>query len=163
MNRPCHFLIKNGKRWRRDGTGVCIRSWTVRYVRKLPKATIRSVMPVCLSVCLSFFQSICLSVFFSLYVCLSARPPACKQLALTGQFLENQIFQCFFENLLRKFNLIKVTTVPSTLHKYLFTFKIIPCWILLRMRQFSEEIYTENKKTHFMFSNLLPTIVALMQ
>ena len=42
----------------------------------------------------------------------------------------------------------------GTLHEDRCTFMVTSRWILFRMRKFSDESFTENQNTHFMFSNL---------
>jgi hypothetical protein len=46
-------------------------------------------------------------------------------------------------------------------HENLCTFVIIFRWILLRMRNVSDKICTENQNIHFMFNNIFPKIVLL--
>ena len=90
---------------RGDGTGVFIRSWTIRCFRVLLKANIRSVMPVCLSLCQSIHLSVCM--FVSLYVCLSVRLPACKALSSHWTIFIKLDISFFFRNFLPKINFIK--------------------------------------------------------
>jgi 3-oxoacyl-ACP reductase-like protein len=41
-----------------------------------------------------------------------------------------------------------------TLHEDLYTFMIISCWILLRLRMFQTKVGWENQNTHFTFDNV---------
>jgi hypothetical protein len=92
---------------------------------------------------------------------LSVRPHGTAQLPLEG-FLWNFIFGYFFENLSRKFKFFKnVTSITGTLHEDLCTF-IICRWILCRMRNVSDKSCRDNQNTHFMFSNLFPTIYEII-
>ena len=60
--------------------------------------------------------------------------------------------------MLRKFTLHqKLTRITGALLECLCTFMVISCWVLLRMRSFSDEICTENQNTHFMFNNVFWT------
>jgi hypothetical protein len=73
--------------------------------------------------------------------------------APTGWVLMKFNIWVAFYNLLRKFklnkNLIRATGI---LHDDLWTFTIISCWILLRMRNVSHKSCRENQNTHFMFN-----------
>ena len=114
--------------------GVFIRSWTISCFRKLLKANISYVMPVCQSLCRSIY------LFVSLSACLHAN----IQLSLDN-FYKIRYFSVFFSKICcENSTLLKVTTVPSTLHKHVHTFKIIYRWILLRVRHFADEIWREN-------------------
>jgi hypothetical protein len=58
----------------------------------------------------------------------------------------------FFENLSRKFNFnYNMTRITGTLHEYLFTFMVIQCWVILRMRKFSDKT-VQKIKTHILSS-----------
>jgi len=50
-----------------------------------------------------------------------------------------------------------------TLHVDLYTFLIISRSFLLRMRNVSDKSYTENQKTHFVFSNFFYKIVPFVR
>jgi len=43
----------------------------------------------------------------------------------------------------------------GALHKNLCALMIIYCWILLRIRNFSDRRCRENQNTHFMFNNFI--------
>jgi len=45
------------------------------------------------------------------------------------------------------------TGIKSTLHEDRYTFLIIPCSFLLRMRTVSDKSCRENQNTHFMLNN----------
>jgi hypothetical protein len=60
----------------------------------------------------------------------------------------------FFENPSRKFKFhSNPTRITGTLHEDLYTFMIIYCLILLRMRNISYKSCRENQNTHFMLNN----------
>jgi len=50
---------------------------------------------------------------------------------------------------------LKYDNNAATVHEDLCTFMIMSYRILLRMRNVSDKIYTENKNTHFTFNNVL--------
>ena len=61
----------------------------------------------------------------------------------------------FFENLLRKFNFRwNLTRITGTLHNDQHKFLIIPCSVLLRMRNVSGKSFRESQSKHFMFNNV---------
>jgi hypothetical protein len=61
----------------------------------------------------------------------------------------------FFENLSSKCKYNQnLTRITATLHEDLSTFVIILRWILLRMRNVSEECCRKNQNIHFIFKNL---------
>jgi len=51
----------------------------------------------------------------------------------------------------------------GTLHEDRYTFLIISCWIIFRIRNVSDKICTENQTTHFVFSYFSPKIVPFMR
>jgi len=62
-----------------------------------------------------------------------------------------------FESLSRKFKFhCNLTTITGTLHADRYAVLIISLSVLLRMRNFSSKICTENQNTHFVFSNFFP-------
>ena len=58
----------------------------------------------------------------------------------------------FVENMMRKFNLTRIT---GALHEYLYSFITIPRWIVMIMRNDLDKLYGENQNTHFMFNNII--------
>ena len=61
----------------------------------------------------------------------------------------------FFENLLRKFNFRwNLTRITGTLHNDQHKFLIIPCSVLLGMRNVSGKSCRESQSKHFMFNNV---------
>jgi hypothetical protein len=46
-----------------------------------------------------------------------------------------------------------ITRITGTLHEGQYTFFIIPCYILYRMRNFEHKIFRENQNTNFMLNN----------
>jgi hypothetical protein len=108
--------------WHRERTcgfgsqSLSLRWWTVMVLgafAKLRKATISLVMSVC--------------------------PSTRKSSATLDEFLWNFISEEFFEELPRKFqfhyNLARIT---GTSREYIYTFLIICCWILLKVRNVSD-------------------------
>ena len=49
---------------------------------------------------------------------------------------------------------LKSDKKTGTLHKYLCTFMIISRWILLRIKNISDNTSRENQNTHFMFNKV---------
>ena len=47
----------------------------------------------------------------------------------------------------------------GTLHRHKYTFLIISCSVLFRMRNAADKSFRENKNTHFLFSNIFLKIV----
>ena len=83
----------------------------------------------------------------------SVLPLRITQFPLDG-FSWNSIFEGFLENLPRKIKFhSNMTRIAGTLHEDLCTFRIISRWILLGMRNVSDNICRENQKTYIMFSN----------
>jgi hypothetical protein len=63
----------------------------------------------------------------------------------------------FFENLLRKFNFIKIQKKKkktSTLNEYVSKYLTIIRLILLEIRNVLDKSCRENQNTHFVFNNL---------
>jgi len=56
-----------------------------------------------------------------------------------------------------------LTRVINTEHEELCTFMIVSLWILLRMRNVSDESCRENQNTHFVFSNTFPKNMLFMR
>jgi hypothetical protein len=74
------------------------------------------------------------------------------------------IFEYFWKIFCRKFKFhYNLTTITSTLHADRYTFFIISRWILLIMRNVSDKSCTDNRNTHFVFSNFFPKIVPFMR
>ena len=51
----------------------------------------------------------------------------------------------------------------GTLHEDQYTFMIIPCSVLLRMRNVSDKSCRENQSTHFLFSNIFFIVLFMTQ
>jgi hypothetical protein len=94
-------------------------------------------------ICVTFFRhvhKIVKSNYWLHHACLSVRPPsAWNSLAPTGQIFMKFDLLVFFENLSRKvkfhYNLTRITGVWQ---EEQYTFLIIFCWFLLRMRNVSD-------------------------
>ena len=70
----------------------------------------------------------------------------------------------FFENLSRKSKFHEnLTRMTDTLHEDQYIFLIISRSFLLRMRNVSVKICTENQYTHFVFNNSFPKIEPFMR
>jgi uncharacterized membrane protein YphA (DoxX/SURF4 family) len=96
---------------------------------------------------------------FIMAVCLFVCPHGTILLALDGLSWN---FEAFFKNLSRKIKFFwNLTRITGTLREDRRTF--ISRWIILRMRNSSDKIRTENQNTHFMFHNSFPQIVPFMR
>jgi hypothetical protein len=96
-------------------------------------------------------------------VCLSVRPRRTTRLPLDG-FWWNMIFERFSEICRKKFKFYWYSKrITGTLQEDVFTFITISLWFLLRMRSISNESCTENRNTHFVFSNVFQKIVPFMR
>jgi hypothetical protein len=86
---------------------------------------------------------------------MSVRPSACNNSAPTGWIFMKFEISVTLENLLKnsKFH-GNVTRITVTLHEDLCTFIIISHWILLRMRNVSDESCRDNENTHFVFKKI---------
>jgi len=70
----------------------------------------------------------------------------------------------FFENFSRKFKFhYNRTRIKGTLYEDQYPFLIISHLIILRVRNVSDKICTENQHTHFMFDNLALILVPFMR
>jgi len=70
----------------------------------------------------------------------------------------------FFLNMLRKFRFDwNLTRRTGTLHEDLYTYMFIPVWVLLRLRNVSDENVTENQSTNFSLNNFYPKIVPFLR
>jgi hypothetical protein len=79
-------------------------------------------------------------------------------------FDETWYLGSFFENMLRKRTFhSNPSRITGTLHEDVSTFMTASRQILLIMRNGLEKICTENKNTHFMFSNFFPKIAPFMR
>ena len=111
---------------------------------KLRKATI------------SFFMSACL------FVRPSVRPFALKKSASTGRIFMEFLIWVLFENISRKFKFHwNLTRIADTLQEGQYTFMIISCLVLLRIRNISDKTGTENQtcilySTIFFSSKIVP-------
>jgi len=86
------------------------------------------------------------SISFVMYVYLSIRPHGTIRLPLDG-FSWNLMFKIFRKSV-RKFKfLYNQTRITGTLHDDLCTFMIISGWVILRMRNVSDESCRQNKNT----------------
>jgi hypothetical protein len=56
-----------------------------------------------------------------------------------------------------------MTRAAGTLHEDQYTFMIISRSVLLRTRNVSDKICTENQNTHFVLRNFFPKIVPFMR
>jgi hypothetical protein len=87
---------------------------------------------------------------------MSIRPHGTTRFPLDG-LSWNIIFEYLLQNLSKKFMFrYNLTRITGTLHENQYSFSIISRSFLLRMRNISDRSCTENQKTHFMFTNLLP-------
>jgi hypothetical protein len=126
----------------------------------LQKASISFVMSVCLSVGLPVCLSACLPVSLPVCpsVCPSVRPHGTTRPPL-DVFTWSVTFQIFRKS-------VEKIQVSLKYDNNVGYFTWTPCAfmtasrrILLRMRNVSDKICTENQNTHFIFSNFLPTVV----
>jgi hypothetical protein len=109
-------------------------------------------IPVDLSVCLGAFPNFRKA---TISFVMSVRLSTCNNSAPTGRIFMKFDISVFFENISRNFNFhYNTTIIKGTLHGDRYTFFIMSRWILLRMRNVSDKICTENQNTHFMFNNL---------
>ena len=71
----------------------------------------------------------------------------------------------YFENMSRKFNFhYNQTRITGTVHAAdRYTFLITSRSVLLRMKNVSDKICTENQNTHFVFNNFFHKIVPFMR
>ena len=84
--------------------------------------------------------------------------------SVSGRIIVRSDIWGFCNNLLRKLKIDEnLTKITGILNNDLCTFMIIPGWILLRMRKFSDKICRENQNTHFMFNNIFPKIMTFMR
>jgi hypothetical protein len=80
---------------------------------------------------------------------------ACNNSALKGRIFMKFDIWVFFETRSRKFNFrYNLTWVTGTSRADRYTFLIISCVFLLRMRNVSDKICTENQNTHIVFNNI---------
>jgi hypothetical protein len=93
------------------------------------------------------------SDYYLRLVCLSACPSTRKNLTPTGQiFVKFDL--SIFENLSRKLKVyLNLTRITGTWHEDKYTFLIISCSVLFRIKNISDETCRENQSTHFTFSN----------
>ena len=88
-------------------------------------------------------------------VCLSVRPHGITRLPLDGFSWNLSMFR---KSVNIQVSLI-LDKVNGTVHEDLYTFMIITSWILLRVRNVSDERCRETQNAHFMFNNVFPKIV----
>jgi len=88
------------------------------------------------------------------HVYLSVRPPAWNKSDPIGRIFMKLYIWVFFENLSRKFKFHQNRTrIAGTLHEDRYSFLIMSCSFLLRMRNISNQHLRENQNTHFMLNN----------
>ena len=86
----------------------------------------------------------------SLNYLLHVRPSSWNNLAPTGQIFMKFIMWVFFENLSRKCKVyLNLTRIAVILYEDQYTFFILSCSGLLRMRNVSDKSCRGNEKTHF--------------
>ena len=98
------------------------------------------------------FSQNCEKRLLALWICLSVW----NSLAATGPIFMRFDIWAFLKNLSTKFKFYcNPARITDTLHEDVFTFMTISRWILLKVRNVSNQCCRGNQNTHFVFNNVL--------